>query len=152
MNLEWVFPAALLEIDAVCAAIQAQVADCCEADRFALQLLARESLNNAVLHGSGLDPALRVRCQLWREGAAVCLRVSDEGPGFDWRAVQARAEVAQDKEEGRGLVLYRLYASQVIFNDSGSSVTLIRPLQDPEGSRLDHPSSATRKGAASSPF
>ncbi len=125
---EWVFPAALEEVDLVCTAILACLSDCEEQDRFAVHLLARESLNNAVLHGSLSNPQLSIHCEFRREQTRVTLCVRDEGPGFDWRAVLNRSGASQHDVEGRGVMLYRLYASRVEFNPAGNSVKLVREL------------------------
>ena len=55
---------------------------------FGAELLVREALTNAVLHGSGADPAKQVRCSVRLKGRRLLIAVSDDGEGFDWRAAR----------------------------------------------------------------
>jgi anti-sigma regulatory factor (Ser/Thr protein kinase) len=92
---------------------------------FEAELLIREALTNAILHGCGADPRKQVRCWLRLRGKRLLIAVADEGEGFDWRAARAKPAEASDCS-GRGLeILYR-YASQVRFNDKGNLVTIIK--------------------------
>ena len=93
---------------------------------FAMQMLVHEALNNAVLHGSSCDPGKQVRCQLRLDEEAIYLQVSDGGPGFDWRAAMQQEMAPVEQENGRGLWLYRLYASHFEFNENGNQISLIR--------------------------
>ena len=58
----------------------------CLPGAFAVELVAREALNNAVIHGNAGDEKKRVTFEL-RCGKEkwVRLSVSDQGPGFRWR-------------------------------------------------------------------
>jgi serine/threonine-protein kinase RsbW len=90
---------------------------------FAVELLARECLNNAVLHGNRNDANKSVLFRLWIEREWIRLQVTDEGPGFDWRkANQNRSGTTASS--GRGLQLYELYAGRVQFNRRGNRITL----------------------------
>ena len=124
------FPATLEGVEAFCLDLRAHMAEFCPAgspDAFAVEILAREAATNAVIHGSGRDPALSVRCSLQTGRSRLRLRVSDQGPGFDWRL---RSQTGSDVEVagGRGLELYRAYAHHVIFNARGNSILLVRTL------------------------
>ena len=52
---------------------------------FPLSLLAREALNNAMIHGNGMDPGKRVRFRLLEREGGFDLEIEDDGPGFDER-------------------------------------------------------------------
>lgn len=93
------------------------------AKSFAVELLARESLNNAVTHvdRSVVDRAIRLELNVGRKW--IRLQVADEGPGFDWRKARRR-ECQVGAESGRGLALFALYAEQVRFNRRGNQITL----------------------------
>lgn len=92
---------------------------------FEAELLVREALTNAVLHGCGADPRKQVRCWLRLRGKRLLIAVADEGTGFDWRAARAKSAKPLDRC-GRGLeILYR-YADQVRFNERGNLVTMIK--------------------------
>jgi anti-sigma regulatory factor (Ser/Thr protein kinase) len=103
-------------------------------NRFEAELLVREALTNAVLHGCGADPRKQVRCWLRLRGKRLLIAVADEGRGFDWRAARAKSAGALDCF-GRGLeILYR-YADRVRFNESGNLVTMIKRFD--KGNRHD---------------
>jgi len=99
------FKASLQDVDSVCLRLRALMADRLLASRdvFAVELLTREALTNAVRYGpEGGHVTLRFRlgCR------AAVLSVDDEGPGFDWRAYLARPE-DDEATGGRGLRIYR---------------------------------------------
>jgi len=92
---------------------------------FAAELLVREALTNAVLHGSHGDASKDVRCILRLRSRRLFIAVQDDGEGFDWRA--ARSAIAKIPEcSGRGMQILRTYANRVRFNDKGNAVTIIK--------------------------
>jgi anti-sigma regulatory factor (Ser/Thr protein kinase) len=98
------------------------------ANCFGAELLVREALTNAVVHGCGADPAKRVRCALRLRHDRLLIAIADDGDGFDWRT--ARLQTADGAQtSGRGVnILYR-YASHVRFNDKGNVVTMIKRIE-----------------------
>jgi len=91
---------------------------------FAVEILARECLNNAILHGNrGLDNA-RVNFGMRIGKRLICLRVTDQGPGFDWRRMVRHGLPADTAVDGRGLMVASLYARRIAFNRRGNQVTL----------------------------
>jgi anti-anti-sigma factor len=99
-------------------------------DLFALELLAREALSNAVRHGCREDASLgvRFRCRLGPRTAVI--RVADDGPGFDWKADLERPP-DDEATHGRGLALFTLYSSRMLYNAGGNQILLIRNLPEP---------------------
>jgi len=99
---------------------------------FTAELLLREALTNAIVHGSRGDCQKQVLCAVRLAHRRVIIAVQDEGDGFDWRAVPKPPEESLDTR-GRGIDLLRKYASRVRFNNKGNAVTLIvrRPLSEP---------------------
>jgi serine/threonine-protein kinase RsbW len=89
---------------------------------FAVELLARECLNNAVIHGNRGDEKKSVLFRLWIEQQWIRLQVRDEGPGFAWR--KPRPAENTTATSGRGLRLCELYAGRVRFNGCGNQITL----------------------------
>ena len=90
---------------------------------FAISLLAREALNNAMIHGNRLDPAKRVYFRFTARDGGDDLDVEDQGPGFDWRErLQASSDI--DDVRGRGHEIYRNYARAVSYNDRGNALKL----------------------------
>ena len=124
------FPATLDGVEAFCRDLRENLARLGPAgspDAFAAEILAREAATNAVIHGCGRDPGLLVHCSLRIGPRRFRLRVSDQGPGFDWRQ-RSRTGSDVDVPGGRGLELYRAYAQRVIFNARGNSILLVRNL------------------------
>jgi serine/threonine-protein kinase RsbW len=94
---------------------------------FAAELLLREALTNAVVHGCQADPRRQVRCVLRLKGRRLLIAVEDDGDGFDWRA--ARGNVADLPEcSGRGMEILHKYANHVRFNGRGNVVVMIKRL------------------------
>jgi serine/threonine-protein kinase RsbW len=119
----------LEEVERVCVDVRNRLkGSVLGADLFAVELVLREALVNAVTHGCRERPDARVRCEVRRLGAAIRVAVGDTGPGFDWRLRQ-QAEVPDDATSGRGVRLYGLYADRVAFNESGNHVVLHRRLR-----------------------
>jgi len=115
-------------VDRVCADVRTRLKPhATAADWFGVELLLREALTNAVLHGGGCDPRRRVRCEVSVGPRKARLTVADEGPGFDWRAALAK-DTAETATCGRGLKIYALYADRVSFNEAGNRIVLERRL------------------------
>ncbi len=90
---------------------------------FDLELLAREALANAVVHGSRSDPALTVQASLRLEAGGLVLQVQDQGPGWNWRGMSGSVPDPAS-ESGRGLFIIRKYADSFSYNDQGNALTI----------------------------
>ena len=95
------------------------------ADYFAAELLAREALTNAVVHGCHTDPLKHVLCVLRLRGRRLTIAVRDEGEGFDWRAAWDR-HGGLFASSGRGIEILRKFAIRVRYNEKGNAVTMIK--------------------------
>lgn len=93
------------------------------ADWFAAELMVREALNNAALHGSKGRPGAEVVCRLRMRPASFTFGVADSGDGFDWRHTRD-AEAELDACSGRGMSILRAYATRVRFNEKGNVVVV----------------------------
>lgn len=91
-------------------------------DRFAVRILAREALLNAVTHGSRQDPQMVVRMSVVLREDHLEMVIEDEGQGFDWRSHNGCFEITGDG--GRGLPLMRIYSSGLEYNACGNRVQL----------------------------
>jgi serine/threonine-protein kinase RsbW len=122
--LHCVIPSSLGEVDAVCQELRAFLqASGRAADFFAVELLAREALNNAILHGNR-SQARKTTCLTLRLGRRwLRLQIADEGPGFDWRSAR-RSVTDTSATHGRGLAIGALYADRVGYNQRGNQITL----------------------------
>ncbi|MGC9194509.1 MAG: ATP-binding protein [Syntrophobacteraceae bacterium] len=117
-------PSTLAAIEQVCATVRSWLEESgLHEDWFAVMLLLRESLNNAVKHGNGSDPALLVDCRLRKGPRWLDILVGDRGAGFDWERFCTHKSSCGDTC-GRGLEIYRLYADKVVFNRRGNRVLL----------------------------
>ena len=127
----WAMYASLENADHICTDLSAWMTELnLSRHIFSLELLAREALNNAIIHGSQMDPAKKIYAELLCDENSLQLTVRDEGSGFNWRGTLQKDMVADNKENGRGLKLYQLYADQVEFNEIGNQVILTRSLKD----------------------
>jgi len=123
----------LENVEHVCQMVQQELEnfDLNRKDCFAVSLLLREALNNAVLHGCRQNPNLSFSCSMKFSPDEVTIEVNDDGAGFDWRkqVEQANRKQPEETEErGRGFQIFRLYASSTSFNDIGNCVRLTRKL------------------------
>ena len=118
------------EVDAVCGEIRsALLKNGMESVSFAVELTARECLNNAIRHGNAGVAARRVELELRSGRKWICLRVSDEGAGFNWRKIGRRPLPAGNAISGRVLSIAAAYADHVRFNRQGNQITLWLPRQ-----------------------
>jgi anti-sigma regulatory factor (Ser/Thr protein kinase) len=113
-------------LEAISLELRASLAPHCgQSDLFATELLFREALTNAMLHGCGLDPCRNVRLAIRARCNRVLMVVGDDGRGFNWR--RGLAHQAQDHDTGgRGIQIYKAYADRVRFNRRGNQLFLIR--------------------------
>ena len=123
-KIEQEIPSLLEEVDTLCLRIRKLLVDNqLAAVSFGVELLAREALNNAVIHGNkrDTDKLVHLHFSIGREW--IRLQVGDEGPGFNWRGMRRRAQDIS-ATNGRGLPLYALYAQRIQFNQCGNQITL----------------------------
>lgn len=118
-------PSCLTAIETVCEQIRGLLGKRhLQEVQFAVEILARECLNNAILHGNrGLVNA-RVNFGLRIGRKLICLRVTDQGPGFDWRRRMRHGLPAETAVDGRGLIVASIYARRIAFNRQGNQVTV----------------------------
>jgi serine/threonine-protein kinase RsbW len=91
---------------------------------FVAELLAREVLNNAVVHGCHEERAKSASFCFEISGERIVIEVEDDGPGFDWQAAMQRA-ADPEVPGGRGMGILKQFAHEVIFNEKGNGVKLV---------------------------
>ncbi len=91
---------------------------------FSVEVVARECLNNAVLHGNADLRGARVTLELYRGPHWLRLRVADEGPGVPAYVRRNRPVAAEDEPNGRGLEMIRSLGDRVRFNRRGNTITV----------------------------
>ncbi|NCD32517.1 MAG: STAS domain-containing protein [Spartobacteria bacterium] len=119
----------LIYVDAFCRELQALLRDRGLDDvLFDVELLAREAMTNAVVHGAGEADGTFLCVSLYIGSRWLLLRVGDGGSGFDWHRAM---KVGLDPEAtcGRGIPIYNMYADRVSFNTVGSSVSLWKKIR-----------------------
>lgn len=97
---------------------------CVAGNEYAVGLVLREALNNAVVHGNEMDAhkLVQVRCRC-ESGKGVWLTVKDQGKGFDPAAVlDAFAAERLEKDRGQGIQLMKSVMDQVCFEGGGTVV------------------------------
>ena len=116
-----------------------------EGDREMLMMAFREMLINAMEHGAGFDPEKVVEVTAARTAKSIFFHFRDPGPGFDKGSLK-HAAVAHDDavshvdhrmEEGLrpggfGMLLVKQIVDEVIYNERGNEVILIKHLPQPQ--------------------
>ncbi|MBN1765806.1 MAG: ATP-binding protein [Sedimentisphaerales bacterium] len=91
-------------------------------DIFAVRILLREALLNAVTHGSGMDSRKTVRLEIRMNTDGIDMEVCDSGSGFPWWNLK---EYTFNLDEGgRGLALMKIYSDNMEFNETGNTIIL----------------------------
>lgn len=124
------------EIDSVCSLLRKLLQNRIKSqDFFAVELLTREAIGNAMHHGN-VETLKAIIFRFYLGHHRFWLRVNDNGPGFDWRVERLIDDHAC---HGRGIPIYSIYASKVLFNNCGNNVLLIRRLKE----KIMHPADIT---------
>jgi len=105
-----------------------------------LLMAFREILLNAIEHGAGLDPDKDVRVDAVRTKRALTFYFRDPGPGFVMETlahvasagdpvshIERRSEAGL-RPGGFGLMLSRQLVDEVIYNEAGNEVLLVKHL------------------------
>jgi len=96
-------------------------------DCFAIRLATEEALINAIKHGNKFDRSRKIRVSTDIDSQRVEITIADEGEGFDPASVpDPTADENLEKPCGRGIMLMRAYMDEVIYNDKGNEVRMIR--------------------------
>ena len=107
----------------------------------------RELLMNAIEHGAGSDPNKTVRLDYMRTEKSIVYKVVDPGEGFSFSNLQ-HAAVSNDPEAphqhcevrkrlglrpgGFGILVTKSLADELIYNEKGNEVLLIKYVSSPE--------------------
>lgn len=92
---------------------------------FAIQLVMREGLTNAVRHGNCLNPSKTVRCSVdMKADLMLHMEIEDQGKGFNWKKEQQCRDMDETADHGRGLMIMEQYFSRYWYNESGNKLLL----------------------------
>ena len=84
-----------------------------------------EAVNNAIIHGNGLNAEKKVKVFCKRENDVVSFIVSDEGNGFDYNNLPDPTDPNNiEKLTGRGVFLMKQLSDQLIFSNGGNTVEM----------------------------
>lgn len=99
------------------------VLDDATTNKIALSL--EEAVINAIRHGNESNPDKKVMIGLVLDMNRLYIRVTDEGPGFDLDSVpDPTIDKNLEADHGRGILLMRTYADEVVYSKAGNSVKL----------------------------
>lgn len=109
-------------VDAIMAVVNAMQCACGHEQE--IDLVLREALANAVIHGAGCDPNKKVACSVGcEEDHGMLIVVSDPGEGFDLTEV---ADPLQGENlysnHGRGIFLINRLMDHVEFKNGGTEI------------------------------
>ena len=88
-----------------------------------ISLSVIEAVNNAILSGNKRQPDKMVSLVAEKTDKQFKVTVSDEGEGFDYEVIPD--PTLPDNITGRGLYLMKTLSDELIFENGGSTVTLV---------------------------
>ena len=101
-----------------------------EHSSFSIRLAMEEGLNNAIKHGSRMDPAKLISLDYEVTPQRVEIIITDEGEGFDPVCVpDCTCQENLEKPGGRGIMLMKAFMDTVEFSEQGNSVRLVKRRQ-----------------------
>jgi serine/threonine-protein kinase RsbW len=84
-----------------------------------------EAVNNAIIHGNGLNADKKVKVLCKKENNVISFIITDEGEGFDYNNLPDPTDPNNiEKLTGRGVFLMKQLSDQLIFSKGGSQVEL----------------------------
>lgn len=98
-----------------------------EDQQFAIRLALEEAVSNAYHHGNKRDTTKKIaaKYEVTKERVMIC--VADQGPGFVPDTVpDPRLEENLELPSGRGVMLIRAYMDEVVYNETGNEVCMIK--------------------------
>jgi serine/threonine-protein kinase RsbW len=102
-----------------------------QSDVFAIHMAAEEAITNAIVHGNKLDESKTVHVVCRVAAEMVRIEVTDQGPGFDPKAIpDCTLEERLDVPNGRGVMLMRSFMTKLEYNAKGNRV-LMEKQRDP---------------------
>lgn len=96
-------------------------------DFFHIHMATEEAVINAIEHGNKRDLSKNVHLFFRISTDQVKLQITDQGPGFDYNDLPDPTDDDRiDMPRGRGVMLIRNMMTQVLYNDKGNSLTMIK--------------------------
>jgi len=86
-----------------------------------------EALTNALKHGNRSDPAKKIFVRTEIDNKKIGVLIRDEGEGFDpGKLIDPLSAEGLERNCGRGVFLMRTYMDEVVFNDKGNEVRMVK--------------------------
>jgi len=92
-------------------------------NHFNLNLVLRETLNNAVEHGNKNNPELLVYGDFEVADKSILVNIKDQGSGFNWTEFNNNQKDTCEAG-GRGILLCKRLGFKVEFNKKGNIIRL----------------------------
>ncbi len=144
---EWIHLRVRCEIRSADRLLQfmAEITQLPDTERHEVGMAFRELILNAMEHGGKLDPQSSIEVEYVRAQRMISCRISDPGPGFTLdeithaaianpddplRHAKVRDELGM-RPGGLGILLARHMVDQVLYNQDGNEVLLIKYLDQP---------------------
>lgn len=103
-----------------------------EHDLFWIRLVIDEAVNNAIIHGHNEtleNPITNLKIRFSAGPERLMLTIEDTGSGFDHRHIpDPTSEENLMSINGRGIFLMRNVMDDVVFNESGNRISLLKKL------------------------
>ena len=98
-----------------------------ETDLFSVRVAIEEALANALLHGHQGDKSLEIEVSWKVDGTSVEISVKDQGRGYNPDMVpDPTADENLTLPSGRGVAMMRSFMDEVLINERGNKVTMVR--------------------------
>jgi serine/threonine-protein kinase RsbW len=96
-------------------------------DTFAVSLVMREGLTNAIKHGHGCDINKIIKYSLSVQDENLIMEIEDQGAGFNWREAQKKLPET-DRDHGRGFTIIKKYFTDYSYNERGNKLILTKKI------------------------
>jgi len=89
-------------------------------------LCVSEAVINSIEHGHKHDADKQIRVQVGLEDNNVSVIITDEGDGFDFKAIADPTEIHNlKKESGRGIHIIKSICDVLRYNEKGNSIQFL---------------------------
>jgi len=92
-----------------------------------------EAVTNAIKHGNKFDEHKKVKIHVDIDIEKISILIKDEGEGFKTQEVPDPTDPKNFlKMSGRGILFMKLSMDEVVYNDQGNQLTLIKYRKEPD--------------------
>jgi serine/threonine-protein kinase RsbW len=99
-------------------------------DIFDIRLCLEEALINAIKYGNNFDKTKKVVISFKLKDSSLSLSVKDSGRGYNYKDVpDPTTDENILRGSGRGVFLIKHLMDEVVFNETGSALTMVKHLK-----------------------